>query len=104
MVNFKPTEEQELVRDTMTGFAKEVLRPQSREADEQDAAPEDVVQRGWELGLVQSAIPEKFGGYGDARSARENSPDAQDEFIFGLGTRRGSGEGANGRSRCRQRS
>src|SRR6266478_4815359 len=28
-----------------------------------------VVQRGWELGLVQSSIPEAFGGYGDARSA-----------------------------------
>jgi len=69
MVNFKPTEEQELVRETMAGFAKEVLRPQSREADEADAVPEAVIQRGWELGLVQSAIPEKFGGYGDARSA-----------------------------------
>jgi alkylation response protein AidB-like acyl-CoA dehydrogenase len=31
--------------------------------------PEDVVDRGWELGLVQSAIPEPVGGYGDARSA-----------------------------------
>ena len=69
MVNFKPTEEQELVRDTMAGFAKEVLRPQSREADEADAVPEAVIQRGWELGLVQSAIPEKFGGFGDTRSA-----------------------------------
>ena len=69
MVNFKPTEEQELIRETMAGFAREVLRPQMREADEGDAVPEAVVQRGWELGLVQSAIPEKHGGYGDARSA-----------------------------------
>ena len=69
MVNFKPTEEQELVRETMSGFAREVLRPAAREADEKGAVPEDLVARGWELGLVQSGIPEQFGGYGDARSA-----------------------------------
>jgi acyl-CoA dehydrogenase len=69
MVNFKPTDEQQLIRDSMAEFAREVLRPQSREADERNAVPEDVVKRGWELGLVQSAIPEAFGGYGDARSA-----------------------------------
>jgi acyl-CoA dehydrogenase len=69
MVNFKPTDEQELVRETMAGFAREVLRSAAREADEKGAVPEDVVNRGWELGLVQSGIPEQFGGYGDARSA-----------------------------------
>jgi alkylation response protein AidB-like acyl-CoA dehydrogenase len=69
MVNFKPTEEQELVRETMASFAREVLRPAAREADEKTEIPDNVVQRGWELGLVQSAIPEALGGYGDARSA-----------------------------------
>ena len=69
MVNFKPTEEQELVRETMASFAREVLRPAAREADEKTEVPDNVVQRGWELGLVQSAIPEALGGYGDARSA-----------------------------------
>jgi alkylation response protein AidB-like acyl-CoA dehydrogenase len=69
MVNFQPSDEQRLIRETMAGFAREVLRPAAREADEKNTAPESVVQRGWELGLVQSAIPEAFGGYGDARSA-----------------------------------
>src|SRR2546428_11050771 len=69
MVNFKPTDEQELNRQTIAGFAREVLRPAAREADEKNAVPETVVQRGWELGLVQSPIPEALGGYGDARSA-----------------------------------
>jgi alkylation response protein AidB-like acyl-CoA dehydrogenase len=69
MVNFKPTDEQELIRETMRGFARDVLRPRAREADERGAVPEDVVRRGWELGLVQSAIPEALGGYGDTRSA-----------------------------------
>jgi acyl-CoA dehydrogenase len=69
MVNFKPTDEQELVRQTMASFAREVLRPAAREADEKNDVPETVVRRGWELGLVQSSIPETRGGYGDARSA-----------------------------------
>ncbi len=69
MVNFKPTEEQELVRDTMAAFAADVLRPAAREADEKNEVPDTVVKRGWELGLVQNAIPEALGGYGDARSA-----------------------------------
>jgi acyl-CoA dehydrogenase len=69
MVNFKPTEEQELVRDTMSSFAREVLRPAAREADEKNEVPAAVVERGWELGLVQTSIPEALGGYGDTRSA-----------------------------------
>src|SRR5262249_26430250 len=69
MVNFKPTEEQELVRQTMASFAREVLRPAAREADEKNEAPESIVERGWELGLIQSSIPESLGGYGDTRSA-----------------------------------
>jgi len=69
MVSFKPTDEQELIRTTMSDFAREVLRPHAREADEANRVPDDVVTRGWELGLVQSTIPEAQGGYGDARSA-----------------------------------
>ena len=69
MVNFKPSEEQQLLRDTLTGFAREVLRPSAREADEKDAVPASVVEKGWELGLVQTSIPEEHGGYGSGRSA-----------------------------------
>src|SRR5262249_51905866 len=68
MVNFKPTDEQELIRETMAGFARDVLRRHGREADERNEVPDEVVQRGWELGLVQAAVPEAFGGYGDTRS------------------------------------
>ncbi|MCW5889401.1 MAG: acyl-CoA dehydrogenase family protein [bacterium] len=69
MVNFQPTEEQELLRQTLSSFAREVLRPQLREADEKSAVPSDIPAKGWELGLVQDSIPEAQGGYGSARSA-----------------------------------
>jgi alkylation response protein AidB-like acyl-CoA dehydrogenase len=68
MVNFKPTDEQELIRETMANFARDMLRPRAREADEKNEMPEDVLRSGWELGIVQSSIPEAHGGYGDSRS------------------------------------
>lgn len=69
MVNFSPTEDQELLRETMRSFAAEQLRPKAREADESDRIPPEVVQRGWELGLIANSIPEEYGGYGSGRSA-----------------------------------
>ena len=69
MFNLEPDEEQQLIRDTVATFAREQLRPAAREADESGQIPEALVQQVWELGLVQSAIPEAFGGAGDSRCA-----------------------------------
>lgn len=69
MVSFQPSEDQQLIRDTVAAFAHEQIRPHARDADEHGAIPPDIVAQGWELGLVQSAIPEGQGGHGDPRSA-----------------------------------
>jgi len=69
MVSFQPSEEQQLIRDTVASFSSEQVRPAAREADENGTIPESLVQQAWELGLVQSSIPEEFGGMGDTRSA-----------------------------------
>jgi len=69
MFNLEPGEEQQLIRDMVATFAREQVRPLAREADETGQIPETLVQQAWELGLVQSAIPEAFGGAGDTRSA-----------------------------------
>src|SRR5205823_3721151 len=53
MVSFKPTDEQDLISKTMADFAREVLRPHAREADEANRVPDEVVARGWELGFVE---------------------------------------------------
>jgi alkylation response protein AidB-like acyl-CoA dehydrogenase len=68
MVSFQPSEDQQLILDTVAAFAREQIRPQAHDADEQGAVPSAIVQQGWELGLVQSAIPEAYGGAGDTRS------------------------------------
>ena len=70
MIDFELSEEQQMIRDTVGAFAIEQMRPAAREADETGKIPEDLIAKLWELGVVvQSAIPEKFGGAGDTRSA-----------------------------------
>ena len=36
-----------------------------RDADEDGEIPEAVVQGGWEFGLLPTAIPEHYGGFGE---------------------------------------
>lgn len=68
MVNFQPTEEQQLIRETVASFAREQMRPVAHDADENGQIPNSLIQQAWDLGLVQSTIPEIFGGAGEAAS------------------------------------
>jgi len=68
MYGFEPTEEQQMLVDTIQKFAAKDLRQAAHEADEQGGFPADVVRRGWELGVLQASIPEAYGGFGE-RSA-----------------------------------
>lgn len=68
MAGFEPTEEQKLIRHTIAAFAQEQIRPLAHDADESGVVPDDLVQQGWEIGLVQSAIPQEYNGFGENRS------------------------------------
>ena len=82
MINFELDDEQQLIRDTVVSFARDEVRPHARESDEKGHSPADLVQKGWELGLVQSAIPEEFGGFGSAHSATTGAVVAE-ELAYG---------------------
>jgi len=82
MINFELDEDQQLIRDTVVSFARDEIRPHAREADEKGHVPSALVQHGWELGLVQSVIPEEFGGFGNAHSAITGAVVAE-ELAFG---------------------
>ena len=69
MLGFQPDEEQQLIRDTVAEFAREQIRPIAHDADESGEIPSSVIQQAWELGLVQSTIPEAYGGVGAGSSA-----------------------------------
>jgi len=63
MIDFELDEEQQLIRDTVSAFAAEQLRPAAREADETGIIPDSIVKAGWDLGLIQGSVPESYGGY-----------------------------------------
>jgi len=68
MIDFQPSEEQELVQETVRQFAENEIRPVARECDENGKLPGDVLAQAHELGLVANALPEAHGGGGE-RSA-----------------------------------
>ena len=68
MIDFQPSEEQELVLETVREFAAAELRPRARDAEESAKLPAELLERAHPLGLVANALPEACGG-GGARSA-----------------------------------
>jgi acyl-CoA dehydrogenase len=82
MVSFQPSEEQQLIRETVAAFARDEVRPRAHAVDESGQVPEAIVQKGWELGIAQSVIPEAYGGAGDARSAISSALIAE-ELAYG---------------------
>src|SRR5258708_37198699 len=69
MIDFELSEEQQMIRDSVSAFAREKIRPAARPADESGAIPAALVAEAWHFGFVSGSIPEKFGGGGDTRSA-----------------------------------
>lgn len=65
MYSFTPTEEQQMLLDAVKRFADGNSRPASREAEESAQLPGALIEKGWELGVLQASIPEDYGGFGD---------------------------------------
>lgn len=68
MYSFEPTEEQQMLIEVVGKFASNDLRTAAHEAEEGGELPERLVNKGWEIGLLQASIPESYGGFGE-RSA-----------------------------------
>ena len=68
MYGFTPTEEQKMLMDAVARFSRSDLRPAAHEAEEGKNLPQKLVNKGWELGVLQASTPESYGGFGE-RSA-----------------------------------
>jgi alkylation response protein AidB-like acyl-CoA dehydrogenase len=68
MYSFDPTEEQQMLIDAVNKYAVNDLRLAAHEAEESREFPKKLVNKGWELGLLQASVPEAYGGFGE-RSA-----------------------------------
>ena len=63
-MNLDLTEEQQLVRATVSEFARERVAPLAEELDREARFPYDLVSELAELGLMGMTIPEEYGGGG----------------------------------------
>lgn len=81
MYSFEISDEQKMLVDALSRYAAVDLRAKAHDADEAGWLPQKLVDKGWELGLLQASIPEQYGGFGD-RSAVTGVL-AAEELAFG---------------------
>ncbi len=67
-----PDEEQQMIVDTVSEFAEEVIRPAAHDADASATYPEDLVDKASELGITAINVPEDFEGIASQRAAVTN--------------------------------
>ena len=64
MVDFTLTDEQKALREMAHDFAQKEIRPVAWEYDKEGTWPADVLRKAWEVGLMNTHIPEEYGGPG----------------------------------------
>ena len=65
MYSFEPNDEQQMLIDVAKRYAENDLRPAAHEAEESRELPQKLIEKGWELGVLQASVPEEFGGFGE---------------------------------------
>ncbi len=64
MVDFRLSEEQQMIRDMAREFCDEEVLPYAEEWDREGTYPLEAIYKAHELGLLNVTIPEKYGGQG----------------------------------------
>ncbi len=72
------SDEQQMMRDTLQRFAKDVLRPAAHNADHHAKFPDGLLVQAQELGLNFYAVPEAMGGMAAEQSVVTNVLAAED--------------------------
>lgn len=65
MYSFQPDEEQQMLIDVAKRYAENDLRAASHDAEEGRELPKKVIDKGWELGILQASVPGDYGGFGE---------------------------------------
>jgi alkylation response protein AidB-like acyl-CoA dehydrogenase len=64
VVNFAPTEEQQMVKDMVRKFAEAEIKPIAAELDKTHRHPEEICRKLGEMGIMGVAVPTEYGGAG----------------------------------------
>ncbi|HXO08011.1 MAG TPA: acyl-CoA dehydrogenase family protein [Solirubrobacteraceae bacterium] len=64
MVDFTLTDEQKSIRELAHDFAEKEIRPVAWEYDRDSTWPQEIIDKAWELGLMNGHLPAEYGGPG----------------------------------------
>jgi acyl-CoA dehydrogenase len=64
VVDFTLTDEQKALRELAHDFAEKEIRPKAWEYDKDGTWPQDIIDKAWEVGLMNTHVPEQYGGPG----------------------------------------
>jgi len=64
VVDFTLTDEQKSMREMAHEFAEKEIRPVAWQYDRDGTWPQEIVEKSWELGLMNSHLPSEYGGPG----------------------------------------
>jgi acyl-CoA dehydrogenase len=64
LVDFTLTDEQKDLREMAHNFAEKEIRKVAWDYDRDATWPQDIVEKAWEVGLMNAEIPEEYGGPG----------------------------------------
>jgi len=64
VVDFTLTDEQKDLRELAHSFAEKEMRPVAWEYDKDGTWPQEIIDKAWEVGLMNTHIPEAYGGPG----------------------------------------
>jgi acyl-CoA dehydrogenase len=64
LVDFTLTDEQKDIREMSHDFATKEIRPVAWDYDRDATWPQEIIEKAWEVGLMNSHIPEEHGGPG----------------------------------------
>ncbi len=63
-MDFSLSSEQNEIRELALKFARNEMIPHAQEYDEAGKFPQEIFQKAWELGLINTCIPAEYGGSG----------------------------------------
>jgi acyl-CoA dehydrogenase len=64
VVDFTLTDEQRNLRELAHDFAEKEIRPVAWDYDKDGTWPQEIIDKAWELGLMNGHLPEEYGGPG----------------------------------------
>ena len=62
MLDFTLTEQQRNIRELAHDFAENEIRPVAWEYDRDATWPDQIIRKAWDVGLMNSQLPEQYGG------------------------------------------